>query len=107
MTWCAWQTLKGEGHAKHTKPKIIDLLMAKVDCAVSLMVLGVVPTLSKIVHIVCFFVIMWQVINDDDDAGEGNTRSVKQNMRGQGGEPFPSHHDPHVLASHFSHLLPF
>lgn len=52
--------------------------MTEVACAISLVVLGVVLTLSKIVHIVCFFVIMWQVINDDDDdAREGNTRSAK------------------------------
>lgn len=77
VTQRAWQPFKGEGHAEHIKPKITDLLMTEVACAISLVVLGVVLTLSKIVHIVCFFVIMWQVINDEDDAGEGNTRSAK------------------------------
>lgn len=77
VTQREWQPFKGEGHAEHIKPKITDLLMTEVACAISLVVLGVVLTLSKIVHIVCFFVIMWQVINDEDDAGEGNTRSAK------------------------------
>ena len=63
--------------------------MTKVAYAISLVVFGVVLTLSKIVYIVCFFIIMLQVINDDDEA-EGNTRSVKHNMSEKGGEPLPS-----------------
>jgi len=44
---------------------------------------------QKIVYIVRFFFIMWQVINDSDE-GVGNTRSVKHNMKEEGGEPLPS-----------------
>lgn len=62
--------------------------MTKVAYALSLVVFGVVLTLTKIVYIVCFIVIMWQVFNDDDEA-EGNTRSVKHNMSKKGGELLP------------------